>query len=43
MDIQIGSHLYRNSNGTIEIEGVPQIDIRAAFFGRIPESQFCPL
>lgn len=25
MDIDIGSNLYRNSNGTIEVEGVPQI------------------
>lgn len=27
MDIEIGSNLYRNSNGTIEVEGVPQIHI----------------
>lgn len=27
MDIEIGSNLYRNSNGTIEIEGVPQIQL----------------
>lgn len=27
MDIEIGSNLYRNSNGTIEVEGVPQIEI----------------
>lgn len=27
MDIEIGSNLYRNSNGTIEIEGVPQIQV----------------
>ncbi len=26
MDIQVGPHLYRNTNGTVEIEGVPQIE-----------------
>lgn len=27
MDIQVGPHLYRNSNGIVEIEGTPQIEI----------------
>jgi hypothetical protein len=27
MDIDIGSNLYRNANGTIEVEGVPQIQL----------------
>jgi hypothetical protein len=27
MDIEIGSNLYRNSNGTIDIEGVPQFEV----------------
>ncbi len=27
MDIEIGSNLYRNSNGIIEVEGVPQIQL----------------
>ena len=27
MDIEIGSNLYRNSNGTIEIEGIAQIHV----------------
>lgn len=27
MDVEVGSNLYRNSNGTIEIEGVPQIQL----------------
>ncbi len=27
MDIEIGSNVYRNSNGTIEVEGVPQIQL----------------
>ena len=27
MDVKIGPHWYRNSNGTIEIEGLPQIEI----------------
>jgi hypothetical protein len=25
MDIEIGSNLYRNADGTVEVEGVPQI------------------
>jgi len=27
MDVEIGSNLYRNTNGTITIEGVPQIEV----------------
>jgi hypothetical protein len=27
MDIEVGSNLYRNSDGTIEIEGVPQLRV----------------
>ncbi|MEW6545075.1 MAG: hypothetical protein AB1411_15885 [Nitrospirota bacterium] len=27
MDIEIGSHLYRNTDGTVEVEGVPQITL----------------
>ena len=27
MNIEVGSNLYRNSDGTIEIEGVPQIQV----------------
>ncbi len=27
MDVEIGSNIYRNTDGTIEIEGVPQIQI----------------
>ncbi|MBM4127893.1 MAG: hypothetical protein FJ247_11180 [Nitrospira sp.] len=27
MDIEVGSNLYRNSDGTIEIEGVPQVQV----------------
>lgn len=27
MDVEVGSNVYRNSDGTIEIEGVPQIQI----------------
>ncbi|WP_447980471.1 hypothetical protein [Candidatus Nitrospira bockiana] len=27
MDVEIGSNLYRNTDGTIEIEGVPQMTI----------------
>jgi hypothetical protein len=27
MDIEIGSNLYRNTDGTIEVEGLPQISL----------------
>lgn len=27
MDIEVGSNLYKNSDGTIEIDGVPQIQV----------------
>jgi hypothetical protein len=27
MDVEIGSNVYRNSDGTIEIEGVPQMQL----------------
>lgn len=27
MDIEVGSNLYRNSDGTIEIDGIPQIQL----------------
>ncbi len=40
MDIQIGPHLYRNSNGTIEVEGVPQIDIEPRSSGGFPKVNF---
>ena len=40
MDIQIGAHLYRNSNGTIEVEGVPQIDIEPRASGGFPKVNF---
>lgn len=40
MDIQIGPHLYRNSNGTIEVEGVPQIEIEPRSSGGFPKVNF---
>ena len=40
MDIQIGPHLYRNSNGTIEVEGVPQIEIEPRPSGGFPKVNF---
>ncbi len=27
MDVEIGSNLFRNTDGTVEVEGVPQIEI----------------
>ena len=40
MDIQIGPHLYRNSNGMIEIEGVLQIEIEPRSSGGFPKVNF---
>ncbi len=40
MDIQIGPHLYRNSNGIIEIEGVPQIECAPHPSGGFPRITF---
>ncbi len=40
MDIQIGPHLYRNSNGIIEIEGVPQIECEPHPSGGFPKINF---
>lgn len=40
MDIQIGPHWYRNTNGTIEIEGLPQIEIEFRDNGRPPRVNF---
>ena len=40
MDIQIGPHLYRNSNGIIEIEGVPQIECEPNPSGGFPKINF---
>lgn len=27
MDLEIGSHVYRNTDGTVEVEGVPQLTV----------------
>lgn len=27
MDVEVGSNLYRNTDGTIEVEGIPQIQV----------------
>ena len=27
MDLEIGSNLYRNTDGTVEVEGVPQMTV----------------
>jgi len=40
MDIQIGPHLYRNSNGIIEVEGVPQIECEPHPSGGFPKISF---
>ena len=36
MDVKIGPHWYRNSNGTVEIEGLPQIELELRKTGETP-------
>lgn len=36
MDVKIGPHWYRNSNGTVEIEGLPQIELELRETGGTP-------
>ena len=40
MDIQIGQHVYRNTDGTIEIEGALQIEITLRGAGVPPQLNF---
>ena len=40
MDIQIGPHWYKNTDGTIEIEGLPQIEIEFRDNGKPPRINF---
>ena len=40
MDIQFGPHWYRNTDGTIEIEGLPQIEIELPKNGKPPRVNF---
>ena len=36
MDVKVGPHLYRNSNGVLEIEGLPQIELELRKTGGLP-------
>jgi transcription antitermination factor NusG len=36
MDVKVGPHWYRNSNGTVEIEGLPQIELEIRKTGTVP-------
>ena len=36
MDVKVGPHWYRNSNGTLEIEGLPQIELEIRRTGGLP-------
>ncbi len=36
MDVKVGPHWYRNSNGTVEIEGLPQIELEIRKTGGVP-------
>ena len=36
MDVKIGPHWYRNSNGVLEIEGLPQIELAFRTAGEVP-------
>ena len=40
MDIQVGQHLYRNTDGTIEIEGALQMEISLRSGGASPQLTF---
>ena len=40
MDIQIGQHVYRNTDGTIEIEGVLQMEIELRGASTVPRVNF---
>ena len=36
MDVKVGPHWYRNSNGTVEIEGLPQLELELRKTGGRP-------
>ena len=36
MDVKVGPHWYRNSNGTVEIEGLPQMELELRKTGGVP-------
>lgn len=36
IDVKVGPHWYRNSNGTVEIEGLPQIELELRKTGGVP-------
>lgn len=36
MDVKVGPHWYRNSNGTVEIEGLPQMEMELRKTGGVP-------
>ena len=40
MDIQVGQHVYRNTDGTIEIEGALQMEISLRSGGASPQLTF---
>ena len=40
MDIQVGQHVYRNTDGTIEIEGALQMEISLRSGGASPQLSF---
>ena len=36
IDVKVGPHWYRNTNGTVEIEGLPQIELELRKTGGVP-------
>ena len=36
MDVKVGPHWYRNSNGIVEIEGLPQLELEFRKTGGVP-------
>src|SRR5690606_22411179 len=43
MDVKVGPHWYRNSNGIIEIEGLPQIELQLRNTGGTPIRVNCAI
>ena len=43
MDVEVGSNVYRNTDGMIEIEGVPQIEVALKPDHGRATRELCPL
>ncbi len=43
MDVEVGSNLYRNTDGMIEIEGIPQIQVALKPSTGCTARELCPV